>query len=36
MSLPAMKSQPLPVLLVEDEPAVMADVQAALGAQRYP
>lgn len=36
MSLPVMKSQPLPVLLIEDEPAVMAYVQAALERSGYP
>jgi len=36
MSLPAMKPQPLPVLLIEDEPAVMAYVQAALERSGYP
>jgi CheY-like chemotaxis protein len=36
MSLPVLKSQPLPVLLVEDEPAVMAYVQAALERSGYP
>ena len=36
MSLPAAKPQPLPVLLVEDEPAVMAYVQAALERSGYP
>jgi len=36
MSLPALKPQPLPVLLVEDEPAVMAYVQAALERSGYP
>jgi len=35
MSLPAMKPQPLPVLLIEDEPAVMAYVQAALERSGY-
>ena len=36
MSLPVLKTQPLPVLLVEDEPAVMAYVQAALERSGYP
>lgn len=36
MSLPAFKPQPLPVLLIEDEPAVMAYVQAALERSGYP
>jgi DNA-binding NtrC family response regulator len=36
MSLPALKLQPLPVLLIEDEPAVMAYVQAALERSGYP
>src|SRR5215471_7332780 len=36
MSLPVMKPQSLPVLLVEDEPAVMAYVQAALERSGYP
>jgi DNA-binding NtrC family response regulator len=36
MSLPALKSQSLPVLLIEDEPAVMACVQAALERSGYP
>jgi len=36
MSLPAIKPQLLPVLLVEDEPAVMAYVQAALERSGYP
>src|SRR5215831_7256265 len=36
MSIPAMKPQPLPVLLIEDEPAVMAYVQAALERSGYP
>jgi DNA-binding NtrC family response regulator len=36
MSLPAFKAQPLPVLLIEDEPAVMAYVQAALERSGYP
>src|ERR1700757_1841020 len=36
MSLPVMKSQPLPVLLIEDGPAVMPDVQAALERSGYP
>ncbi len=36
MSLPALKPQLLPVLLIEDEPAVMAYVQAALERSGYP
>jgi DNA-binding NtrC family response regulator len=36
MSLSAFKAQPLPVLLIEDEPAVMAYVQAALERSGYP
>lgn len=36
MSLPALRPQPLPVLLIEDEPAVMAYVQAALERSGYP
>jgi DNA-binding NtrC family response regulator len=36
MSLPALKPTPLPVLLIEDEPAVMAYVQAALERSGYP
>ena len=36
MSLPALKPQPFPVLLIEDEPAVMAYVQAALERSGYP
>src|SRR5437660_7912236 len=36
MSLPAFKAQPVPVLLIEDEPAVMAYVQAALERSGYP
>ena len=36
MSLPALNPQPLPVLLIEDEPAVMAYVQAALERSGYP
>jgi len=36
MSLPAMKLSPLPVLLIEDEPAVMAYVRAALERSGYP
>ena len=36
MSLPALKPTPLPILLVEDEPAVMAYVQAALERSGYP
>jgi DNA-binding NtrC family response regulator len=36
MSLPVLKLQPLPVLLIEDEPAVMAYVQAALERSGYP
>jgi DNA-binding NtrC family response regulator len=35
MSMAAMHSQPLPVLLIEDEPAVMAYVQAALERSGY-
>ena len=35
MSLPAMKLSPLPVLLIEDEPAVMAYVRAALERSGY-
>ncbi len=35
MSLPALKPTPLPVLLIEDEPAVMAYVQAALERSGY-
>jgi DNA-binding NtrC family response regulator len=35
MSLPALKPQPLPVLLIEDEPAVMAYVRAALERSGY-
>ena len=36
MSLPAIKLTPLPVLLIEDEPAVLAYVQAALERSGYP
>ena len=36
MSMPVLKTQALPVLLVEDEPAVMAYVQAALERSGYP
>lgn len=36
MSLPALKPSVLPILLVEDEPAVMAYVQAALERSGYP
>ncbi len=36
MSQPAFKHQTLPVLLIEDEPAVMAYVQAALERSGYP
>lgn len=36
MSVPAFKPQPSPVLLIEDEPAVMAYVQAALERSGYP
>jgi len=36
MSLPAVKPSPLPVLLIEDEPAVMAYVRAALERSGYP
>jgi DNA-binding NtrC family response regulator len=36
MSQPAFKPQGLPVLLIEDEPAVMAYVQAALERSGYP
>ena len=36
MSLPALKPSRFPVLLVEDEPAVMAYVQAALERSGYP
>ena len=35
MSLPAMRLQPLPVLLIEDEPAVMAYVRATLERSGY-
>jgi len=35
MSLPAIKPQPLPVLLIEDEPAVMAYVSATLERSGY-
>jgi CheY-like chemotaxis protein len=36
MSMPVLKAQPLPILLIEDEPAVMAYVQAALERSGYP
>ena len=36
MSLPAFQPATLPVLLIEDEPAVMAYVQAALERSGYP
>ena len=36
MSLPAIQPTPLPVLLIEDEPAVMAYVRAALERSGYP
>jgi CheY-like chemotaxis protein len=36
MSIPAFRPSPLPVLLIEDEPAVMAYVQAALERSGYP
>lgn len=36
MNLPAFKPAPMPVLLIEDEPAVMAYVQAALERSGYP
>ena len=36
MSLPALQPQSLPVLLIEDEPAVMAYVRAALERSGYP
>jgi len=36
MSVPAVKPQTLPVLLIEDEPAVMSYVQAALERSGYP
>ena len=36
MNSPAVKSFPSPVLLIEDEPAVMAYVQAALERSGYP
>ena len=36
MSLPAFQPALLPVLLIEDEPAVMAYVQAALERSGYP
>jgi DNA-binding NtrC family response regulator len=36
MSLPAIKPSPLPVLLIEDEPSVMAYVRAALERSGYP
>lgn len=35
MSFPVLKPTPLPVLLIEDEPAVMAYVQAALERSGY-
>jgi DNA-binding NtrC family response regulator len=35
MSLPAIKPQPLPILLIEDEPAVMAYVSATLERSGY-
>jgi len=35
MSLPAIKPQPLPILLIEDEPAVMAYVSATLQRSGY-
>ena len=35
MSLPAMKPEPLPILLIEDEPAVMAYVSATLERSGY-
>src|SRR5215475_4393829 len=35
MSMPAVKPEPLPVLLIEDEPAVMAYVRAALERSGY-
>lgn len=36
MSVPAAKTSTLPVLLIEDEPAVMSYVQAALERSGYP
>ena len=36
MSLPAFQPRSLPVLLIEDEPAVMAYVRAALERSGYP
>jgi len=36
MSVPAIRPVPLPVLLIEDEPAVMAYVRAALERSGYP
>jgi CheY-like chemotaxis protein len=36
MNLTAFKPSPMPVLLIEDEPAVMAYVQAALERSGYP
>ena len=36
MNLPVFKPAPMPVLLIEDEPAVMAYVQAALERSGYP
>lgn len=36
MSLAVLKPNPLPILLIEDEPAVMAYVQAALERSGYP
>jgi CheY-like chemotaxis protein len=36
MSIPAIRPTSLPVLLIEDEPAVMAYVQAALERSGYP
>ena len=36
MSIPALKPETFPVLLIEDEPAVMAYVQAALERSGYP
>ena len=35
MSLPAVKPEPLPILLIEDEPAVMAYVSATLERSGY-
>jgi DNA-binding NtrC family response regulator len=35
MSLPAVKHEPLPILLIEDEPAVMAYVSATLERSGY-